>query len=262
MMIAGEAQGVIGVRFTRQRAFRAEELELAQALANQAMLEIRLARLSVQARNSAIIRERDRMARDIHDTLAQGFTGLIMHVEAAEEAMSRQRLDVVSGHLHSAGEIARDGLREARRSVHALRPLALEEKKLAEALREIVEKSTLGASVQGRFFSHGIEQKLPPECELNILRISQEALTNVLRHAKASTVTVSLIYGGGEILLMIIDDGCGFDASARHAGFGLKGMSERAQLLAAQFSLESHPGRGTTISLALKPAPPPETEAV
>src|SRR5271154_5841763 len=134
MLIAGKGEGVVGVRLTQMRKFRSEEMELSQSLANQAMLGIQLAQLSAQSRQTAVIEERNRMARDIHDTLAQGFTGVIMHLEAAQEAISRQRSEVVTGHVRSAGEIARDGLREARRSVGALRPLALEEQSLAEAL--------------------------------------------------------------------------------------------------------------------------------
>ena len=142
MVIAGDVQGVVGIRFTHKRSFRVEEMELPQALANQAMLAVQLARLSAHSRQSAIIAERNRMARDVHDALAHGFTGVILHLEAAEEAMSRERAGVVSSHLRSAGEIARDGLREARRSVQALRPLALEEKSLGEAFKELVNKMT------------------------------------------------------------------------------------------------------------------------
>src|SRR5271154_3247805 len=117
MLIAGKGEGVVGVRLTQMRKFRSEEMELSQSLANQAMLGIQLARLSALSRQTAVIEERNRMARDIHDALAQGFTGVIMHLEAVEEAMSRRRTEVVSGHLRSAGQIARDGLSEARRSV-------------------------------------------------------------------------------------------------------------------------------------------------
>ena len=131
MTIAGKVEGLLGVRFTRKRTFRGDEMELAQALANQAMLAIQLARLSDQNRRSAILEERNRIARDIHDTLAHGFTGVIMHVEAAEEALCPGRDWNPSPVIFGArAEIARDGLREARRSVQALRPLALEERSL------------------------------------------------------------------------------------------------------------------------------------
>ena len=142
MIIAGCVTGLIAIRYAEKRAFRPEEIDLARALANQTMLAVQLTRLSAQSRQSAVIAERNRMAREIHDTLAHGLTGVIMHVEAAEEALSRNLLELVSSHHRAAGEIARDGLREARLSVRALRPSALEKGTLARALEELLEKAT------------------------------------------------------------------------------------------------------------------------
>ena len=260
MMVVGEVQGVIGVRFTQKRTFRVEELELAKALANQAMLAIQLARLSTQSRQSAIIEERNRMARDIHDTLAQGFTGVILHTEAAEEAMSRKRMDVVSGHLRGAGEIARDGLREARRSVRALRPLALEEKKLAQALEELILKLTVGTAVQATFKLQGEPRDLPPETETNFLRIGQEALTNAIRHARPTKIDVLLAFSERELRLSMCDNGCGFDPNLKSSGFGLQGMAERAEGMGGQFSIQSASGKGTTISVTIPLPVPTEPE--
>ena len=155
MLIAGQVAGVIGIRFTQKRRFRAEEMELAQALANQAMLAIQLTRLSAQSRQSAVMAERNRMARDIHDTLAQGFTGVIMQLEAAEEAMSQRLASKAEEHVTRAGDMAREGLREARRSVRALRPQALDEKDLCEALEGLIRKMTAGTPVQAEFDGAG-----------------------------------------------------------------------------------------------------------
>jgi len=251
MMIAGKMEGVIGIRFARKRVLRNEEQELAQVLANQAMLAIQLARLSAQSRQSAIIAERNRMARDIHDTLAQGFTGVILHLEAAEEAMSRKRLEAVVGHLRGAGEIARDGLREARRSVRALRPLALEEKKLAEVLEELIMKLTVGTAVKATFTLQGEPRELPPETETNFLRIGQEALTNAIRHARPSKFDVQLSFGERGLRLSLCDNGCGFDPDLKSSGFGLQGMAERAEGMGGQFSIQSANGKGTTISVTI-----------
>src|SRR6267378_2119412 len=126
MLIAGRVSGFIGIRFTQKRGFLQEEIELTRALAHQATLAIQLTRLSAQSRQSAVMAERNRMARDIHDTLAQGFTGVIVQLEAVEEAMSKDQAVKASGHLNRAGDLARESLREARRSVQALRPQALE----------------------------------------------------------------------------------------------------------------------------------------
>ena len=251
MMIAGEVKGVIGVRFKQKRTVRPGELDLALALANQAMLAIQLSRLSAQSRQAAIIRERNRMARDIHDTLAQGFTGVILHLEAAEEAMSRRRSEIVSGHIRGAGEIARDGLREARRSVGALRPLALEDKKLAAAMEELLAKLAAGTAMRARFTLDGEPRDLPPEWEENILRIGQEALTNALRHARASELEIQLVFSDGEVCLSARDNGCGFDTTGKYSGFGLRGMAERAANMGGRLTIQSVNGVGTTISAVM-----------
>ena len=260
MLIAGRVSGFIGIRFSLRRGFRQEEIELTRALAHQATLAIQLTRLSAQSRQSAVMAERNRMARDIHDTLAQGFTGVIVQLEAAGEAMSQSRTARVSDHLDQAGELARESLREARRSMQALRPQALEEKQLSEALRDLVKKMTAGTTVKAEFTSQGEQQKLPPEWEANLLRIGQEVLTNVLRHARASEFNVLLVFDSREIRLNLRDDGCGFDPKRRHEGFGLQGMRERAEGMGGQLSIESANGKGTMISIVLPLASASEGE--
>jgi signal transduction histidine kinase len=251
MLIAGQVEGVIGIRFTRKRSFRAEELELAQALAHQAMLAIQLGRLSRQSRQAAVAAERNRMARDIHDTLAQGFTGVILQLEAAEEAIS-QRLAAKAGeHLARAGELAREGLQEARRSVWALCPRTLEEKNLCEALRGLIQKLTSGTSVQAEFIVQGQPRELPLEWEENLLRIEQEVLTNVMRHSQASKFNAQLAFDDGEVRLSLRDNGSGFDPAGRHDGFGLQGMQERVEGMGGQLSIQSARGEGTAISIVL-----------
>jgi PAS domain S-box len=260
MLVAGRVTGFIGIRFTLKRGFRQEEIELTRALAHQATLAIQLTRLSAQSRQSAVMAERNRMARDIHDTLAQGFTGVIVQLEAAGEAMSQSRTAKVSDHLNQAGELARESLREARRSVQALRPQALEGKQLSEALKDLVKKMTAGTTVKAEFTSQGEQQKLPPEWETNLLRIGQEVLTNVLRHARASEFNVLLVFDSREIRLNLRDDGCGFDPKRRHEGFGLQGMRERAEGMGGQLSIESANGKGTMISIVLPLASASEAE--
>ena len=260
MLIAGRVSGFIGIRFSLRRGFRQEEIELTRALAHQATLAMQLTRLSAQSRQSAVMAERNRMARDIHDTLAQGFTGVIVQLEAAGEAMSQSRTARVSDHLNQAGELARESLREARRSVQALRPQALEGKQVSEALKDLIEKMTRGTTVHAEFTLQGNQQKLPPEWEANLLRIGQEVLTNVLRHARASEFNVLLVFDSREIRLNLRDDGCGFDPKRRHEGFGLQGMRERAEGMGGQLSIESANGKGTMISIVLPLASASEAE--
>jgi PAS domain S-box-containing protein len=251
MLIAGQVEGVIGIRFTHKRSFRAEEMDLAQALAHQAMLAFQLRRLSRQSRQAAVAAERNRMARDIHDTLAQGFTGVIMQLEAAEEAMSQRLASKAKEHVTRAGELAREGLGEARRSVRALRPQALDEKDLCEALGDLIQKMTAGTPVQADFSVQGKPRGLPLEWDENLLRIGQEVLTNVLRHAQASKFNTRLAFDDGEIRLNLRDNGSGFNPSGRHDGFGLQGMRERVEGMGGQLTIQSAKGEGTAISIVL-----------
>src|SRR6185436_11655419 len=260
MLVAGRVTGFIGIRFTLKRGFRQEEIELTRALAHQATLAIQLTRLSAQGRRSAVMAERNRMARDIHDTLAQGFTGVIVQLEAVEEAMSKHQAAKASGHLDRAGELARESLREARRSVQALRPRALEEKQLSVALKELIEKMTRGTTVHAKFTVQGKRRKLPPEWETNLLRIGQEVLTNVLRHARANELKVLLVFDSSEIRLELSDNGCGFDPPRKHEGFGLQGMRERAEGMGGRLTIQSAAGQGTAISIVLPVANAGELE--
>ncbi|HZR17694.1 MAG TPA: GAF domain-containing protein [Verrucomicrobiae bacterium] len=251
MLIAGNVEGVVGIRFTRKRSFRSEEMDLAQALAHQAMLACQLRRLSRQSRQAAVVAERNRLARDIHDTLAQGFTGVIVQLEAVEEAISKGLLAKASECLHRAGALARDSLQEARRSVQALRPQALENNDLFEALQELIRKMTAGTSVQAKFNVRGQPAELPQEWEQNLLRIGQEVLTNVLRHSQAARFNARLAFAQGEIRLVLQDDGKGFDPAGRHDGFGLRGIRERVETMGGRLLIRSATGQGTTISILL-----------
>jgi PAS domain S-box-containing protein len=259
MLIAGKVEGVTGIRFSRKPALRAEEVELAKALANQAMLALEVTRLSTLNRQTATMAERNRMARDIHDTLAQGFTGVIVQLEAAEEAMCQGRTPKVSGHLERAGELARESLREARRSVHALRPRALEGNSVGAALTELIVKMTSGTPVEAKLTVEGEPPQLPPEWENNLLRIGQEVLTNALRHARPTEFQARLLFAADQISLHLRDNGDGFDPMERHEGFGLQGIRERTESMGGQFSISSGKGKGTSIAIVLPFGTLPQT---
>ena len=251
MMIAGKMEGVIGVRFIRKRVFREEEQELAQVLANQAMLAFQLARLSSKSHQTAIVEERNRVARDIHDTLAQSFTGVIAHLEAARGAVAQKKTVKVSDHLERAGELAREGLREARRSVQALRPLALEEKPLTAALRDLIERMTAGMPMKAELTLQGTPAELPQEWETNLLHIGQEALTNAMRHSQASKFDALLVFETSKVRLEVRDNGRGFDPTKTNGSFGVQGIKERVNGMGGKFTIQSAEGRGTMISIML-----------
>jgi len=251
MLIAGQVEGVVGIRFTRKRSFRTEEMDLAQALAHQAMLACQLGRLSRQSRQAAVVAERNRMARDIHDTLAQGFTGIIVQLEAVEEAMSKGLAAKAEECLARAGALARESLQEARRSVRALRPRSLETEDICEALQSLVRKMTAGTGVQAQFTASGQQPELSPEWEENLLRIGQEALTNALRHAQASKFDARLGFSKADIRLDLCDNGVGFDPAGRYEGFGLQGIKERVEAMGGRLSIQSAKGEGTEVSIVL-----------
>src|SRR5262249_20455713 len=183
-MVGGEVKGFIGIRHGDRPPYRPEEIELAQALAHQAMLAIQLNEFAEQSRQSAVLAERNRMARDIHDTLAQGFTGVIVQLEAVEDAVACCRRKEANEHLRRASELARRSLNEARRSVHALRPQALQSGNFWEALKGIVKYTTGGTPLHTKFELRGKLRELPPIWQENLLRIGQEALTNALKYAR------------------------------------------------------------------------------
>jgi PAS domain S-box-containing protein len=250
LLVAGRLEGAIGLRFRRRRVFQADQVELAQALANQAMLMIRLAELSAQGRVAAVAGERNRIARDIHDTLAQGFTGIIVQLEAAEDASRRGLGDEAGQHLVKARQLARESLSEARRSVQALRPRPLEAGGVVHALRALFGKLADGP-LRSEFRVLGEPGAMSPEWEENLFRIAQECLTNVLRHAAASRVEASIGFGPHDIRFECSDDGCGFDPAAGSEGYGLLGMRERVVAMGGHIDVDSAPGRGTRVSIRL-----------
>lgn len=201
-----------------------------------------------------IEQERLRIARDIHDTLAQGFTGVIIQLEAAEDAQVRGLMQECSRHIHRAQELARDSLHEARRSVRALRPQALERQHLCAALSELVDKMTAGISLEASFRVEGQPLAMPPGCEDNLLRICQEVLTNALRHAEAKHFDCALIFAPNGVILELRDDGRGFDSNESHEGFGLLGIKERIQQMDGELTIRSAPGEGTQIRVRLPAA--------
>jgi PAS domain S-box-containing protein len=205
--------------------------------------------LQKQAEAASIVEERNRMAREIHDTLAQAFTGILAQVGAAKQVLTDD-LEATGAHLNLIKELARTGLIEARRSVVALRPQLLEEGSLQSALHRLVAQirtaandTTLYDEIKGAVYA------LPTEVESNLLRIGQEALTNAIRHAHADEIRVELVYDRAQVCLRVKDNGQGFGVGSipSSEGFGLLGMSERAERIGAQLTIRSQPGQGTEI---------------
>jgi signal transduction histidine kinase len=198
-------------------------------------------------REAGVMQERQRLAREIHDTIAQDLTGVVAQLEAAAQARARGADD--TGHLDAAAQLAREGLREARRSVRAIGPGELEGARLPEALERVTHGWTERNGVPAAFTTTGTPRPVHPEVEVTLLRAAQEALANVARHAGASRVGLTLSYMEDLVTLDVRDDGVGF-ASA-NGGFGLTGMRQRVQGVGGVLEVESAPGEGTAISASV-----------
>lgn len=237
-------------RLLRDLATIATETSL--ALAN-----LRLAsHAAAQGRTAGVLAERQRLAHEIHDTLAQGFTSIVTQLEAAEQALEGDAA-ATSAHIARAKDTARGSLREARRTVEALRPEPLERAPLPDALRDLAARWGVsqphapGIAV----VVDGTPARMPPAVDDALLRVAQEALSNVVRHAAASQVDLTLSYLDDLVLLDIQDDGVGFDVAAMagdgdvtHGGYGLTSMRERVALVGGVLLVESAPADGTTVA--------------
>jgi signal transduction histidine kinase len=206
-----------------------------------------------EAEFAAILTERNRLAREIHDTLAQGLTATSVQLRLAK----KHRLtdpDLLVHHLDTAQQFVHDSLQEARNSIWNMRSQVLETTNLPEALNGIFKQMTDGLKLQTEFTQSGRVRRLAPIVENNVLRIGQEAITNATKHAKANRISVSMDFGEKQFSLTVKDDGKGFDhveASSRSGGFGLVGMRERATELNGTLSVRRIPNAGTEVSLTV-----------
>ncbi|MDN3357755.1 sensor histidine kinase [Actinomadura sp. DC4] len=215
--------------------------------------------LLTQAREAGVSDERQRMAREIHDTLAQGLTGIVTQLQAAEQSADDQAL--WHRHVQAATRLARESLSEARRSVHALRPEALETVRLGEALAGVAERWSALHGTGVQVITTGTARPMPPAVDVALLRTAQEALANVAKHARATKVGLTLSYMENEVALDVRDDGRGFEPArlgehpdARDGGFGLVAMRQRVESLSGTLQVESEPGAGTAISACIPAA--------
>ncbi|HLU31728.1 MAG TPA: sensor histidine kinase [Acidimicrobiia bacterium] len=244
--------GIVGgeklAELSEQR--RRDVLELQATMAENESLH---SQLLEQAQDRAVSEERERMAREIHDTIAQGLIGIITQLETGrvldDPAEVGRRID-------NATHLARESLEEARRSVNALRPADLEERGLPTALGDTVVRWSQLNHIPAEMSVTGETQDLHPETEVTLLRVAQEALSNVAKHADARQVRVTLSYMEDMVNLDVKDDGRGFDPVSRNGGFGLTAMRQRVDGLGGSLSVESGDGSGTAMSVAL-PIPSP-----
>jgi signal transduction histidine kinase len=217
------------------------------------------AELARANRRAGVLAERQRLSGEIHDTVAQGFTSIIMLLQAADADVERQPA-AARGHLALALETARDNLAEARALVAALAPAGLEPGALDAALRRLAATADGHPGAAARFEVRGTAVPLPRPAEVMLLRVAQEALANARKHARAGQVIVGLRYGEGQVSLDVTDDGSGFDPGQAAGGYGLPGMRARAEEAGGRLQVRSSPGCGTTVSVVV-PVPGPAVPA-
>jgi signal transduction histidine kinase len=253
LVIAGRLIGCLNFRFTEDREFRPAEIEIARALAAQTSLAVQLTRLAKTARQSAVLEERNRLAGEIHDSLAQSFAAIATQLSLASEVRASNEGDGFR-YLDRAKDLARFAVAEARRTALSLHPYILDKIGLTETIEMLVERSNIPGRLQCNFSANeSPSNDLPPETQQHLLRIAQEAISNAARHADATTISVSLQCDRSNLVLQIRDNGRGMFATEllSQNGFGLINMQNRAKKIGANLNIRTDVGHGTAVVVRL-----------
>ena len=248
LIVKNEAFGGITLYYRGARAFSEEEVQLAMSIGEQAAMAVENARLRAQAEQSAAFAERNRLARELHDSVAQSLYSVTLYAEAAARLIGTGRPEEAAGHLRELGTTARDALREMRLLIFELSPPALETRSLADAIQTRLDAVESRGGMAVQFCVEGTE-RLDGRCRQELYLIAQEALNNALKHSRAQNVAIRLEFGNAGTRLSISDDGVGFSVEpARHGGgVGLRSMRERAERIRGGLVVDSDPGAGTRI---------------
>jgi signal transduction histidine kinase len=253
LTLAGQLIGSLTFWFTEDREFRPEEIEVARALENQAALAIQVMRLVKAAKQSAVLEERNRMAGEIHDGLAQSFTAICMQLGVAQEELSAKEGDPFC-RIQRALELANLGLTEARRCAHDMRLSIVDESGLAVALQGLVERTSLTGRLRCDFRSGNLPEKcLPPRVQHELLRIAQEAIHNAVRHGNPTLIVVSLFWDAPNLVLQVNDNGSGISRVPldKSEGFGLNNMRARASRIGGIMGIKTAADHGTSITVTV-----------
>jgi signal transduction histidine kinase len=243
--------GVIEVQSADINAFDDVDLFTIQTLADQIATAVTNVHLYNETRDLAVFEERNRIAREIHDTLAQGFAGIVLQLEAAEQSLNDD-IKQAQEHLDRARLLARENLNEARNSVWSLHPHPVGKTTIIDDLRTLIAGFIQNTGLRVEFKVSGEQRTLHPDIEKALFRIGKEALTNVEKHARANRVDIALAFSSNTIQLSVVDDGVGFDTSiVKHDAFGLISMKERSQIFDGIMTIQSEKGRGTSIRVSI-----------
>jgi signal transduction histidine kinase/PAS domain-containing protein len=245
--------GMIALDRQQPGGYTEEDVRLATAFADMAALAIENARLYRQAEQLAVVRERERLARELHDSVTQSLYSLTLLAEAGRRLAGAGDLERVEKHLDRLGEISQQALKEMRLLVYELRPLVLRREGLVGALQQRLDAVEKRAGTEARLLTEG-EIELSAPVEEALYRIAQEALNNALKHAAATSVTVRIHAEDDVVTLEVVDNGRGFDAGVLGdtGGLGLLSMRERAERLKGTLTILSAPGQGTSVQVCVK----------
>lgn len=249
MMFEGVFQGFVCFRWQDESKLTSFDEEFLRDTAHQILLAARIIAVVKVAETGTIFAERQRIARDLHDSVAQGFTGVILHLEAAASALDLGREETSRRHLSEARKAAKFGLAEARRSVYALRDEATSDNSFVDELVNWVSPHIAAAGIELRAESSGAPFGIDPNYSDVLLKIAREVATNVIKHARATHFFVDIKFSGPNLLIEFRDNGVGFDASQATKGFGLVGIRERTHSIGCHLSLSSELGVGTRLVL-------------
>lgn len=252
LVIKEEFYGNLGFYYNDDRQFSEEDIRLGLSFGNQAALAIENARLRVQAEQAAILQERSRLARDLHDSVTQLLYSLTLLVEAGRRLARSGDWARVDEALARLGQISQQAFKEMRLLVYELRPLALKRAGLVRALQQRLDTVERRAGIEATLTVDG-NVELPARLEEELYHIAQEALNNALKHAAATTITVYILADERRIAIEIRDDGKGLNLSAAsgEGGIGLSSMRERAEKLGGALTITSVPGQGTTVNVTV-----------
>jgi len=248
LLVGDEAYGCLVLYYSEPRTFSDDDVSLAAAFAEQAVLAIQNARLRQRAGQAAVIEERARLARDLHDSVTQSLYSLTLLAEGWRRLAEAGKLQRGEDPLAEVGAIAQQALKEMRLMVYELRPPALEREGLLGALHQRLAVVEQRAGVEARLVAEAVVE-LPASVEEGLYRIAIEALNNALKHAAATAVTVWLRSGPDRVELEVVDNGRGFDPGTivQDRGIGLDSMRERAEKLGGAVTIQSAPGQGTRV---------------
>jgi signal transduction histidine kinase len=251
LKVQGQIIGVLAV-VNKEHGFSKEDVRLIELFANQAALAVENTRLAKQVQEMAVVQERHRLSRELHDSVNQLLYGMALYTQAAQRKLETGDIDAVRSHLHNLEDSSREALKEMRLLIFELRPSVLDsaglQNALTQRLKNVEEQVGLLTT-----FKWKVNVPLDSKIEEMLYGISQEALNNVVKHARATNVSVHLIRSGHTLILKIEDDGVGFNVQSKgEGGIGLRTMRERAESQNADLEISSAPGEGTSLKVEVK----------